>query len=79
MNTEVVYIVAIVVIVYLILQPIRTKYGLEKLKPLIIIPVVIAPLFNKVNFQDISSVVKVLSVLLIGFAIWKTINNFKKK
>ncbi|MBL6962644.1 MAG: hypothetical protein ISR55_02380 [Bacteroidetes bacterium] len=76
MNSEIVYIVAIVVIVYFILQPVRSKYGLEKLKPLIIIPVIIIPLLNKGPINELSILVIVLSVLLIGYAIWRTYHNF---
>lgn len=79
MNIEIFFIVAIVVGIYFIIQPIRTKYNIEKFKPLIIVAVLVIPILSKGGINEKSLLVLILSVLIIVYAIWKTFNNFKKE
>jgi hypothetical protein len=75
-NGLIIYL-AIVIIIFIVLQPVRTKYKLERFKPLLIIPVIIIGLFEKGASKTNSLFVYFVAITLVIYAVWQTIKNFK--
>jgi len=75
MNFELIWILLVVVGLFFGLRPVRSKYKLERYKPLVIIPIVIIPVFQNGGFGDKSAIKLILSGILIIYVVWKTYKN----
>ncbi len=77
MYLEILFIVVAVVGLYFILKLLKSKYKLQKFKPLILIPIVVIPFFKKGVFNYGSIFLIVISGIVLGYIVWKIIQNFR--
>ncbi len=77
MNNEIYFIVILLIGLYFVFNPFRSKYKLERFKPLVIIPVLLAGIIRNGKVHKPSVIFMILCAILLGYIVWKIYTNVK--